>query len=72
MPFTTTWMDLEVIMPSEINQKKTNTIRFHSYVEFKKQMNKEERQAKPRLLTIENRGLIEGGGWRMGWMGDGY
>ena len=25
LPFATTWMDLEDIMPSEINQTKTNT-----------------------------------------------
>ena len=26
MPFTATWMDLEIIMPSEVSQKKTNII----------------------------------------------
>ena len=43
LPFATTEMKLESIMLSEINLSKTNTVRFHSYVEFKKQ-NKEERQ----------------------------
>ena len=38
LPFTTTWIDLEVIMLSEISQ--TNTTRFHSYVEYKKRTNK--------------------------------
>ena len=37
LPFPTTWMDLEDIMLSEVSQRKTNTLRFHSYVEFKKQ-----------------------------------
>ena len=31
----TTWMDLEIIILSEVNQKKTNTISYHLYVEFK-------------------------------------
>ena len=37
LPFATTWMDLEDIMPSEISQIKTNTIQFLLYVESKKQ-----------------------------------
>ena len=37
LPFTMTWMELEDIMLSKISQRKTNTIWFHSYVEFKKQ-----------------------------------
>ena len=40
LPFATTWMELECIMLSKISQRKTNTILFHSYVEYKKkQMN---------------------------------
>ena len=41
LPFTTTWLDLENIILSEIRQtekkKKTNTILFHFHVESKKQ-----------------------------------
>ena len=37
LPFVTTGMELGGIMLSEISQRKTNTIWFHSYVEFKKQ-----------------------------------
>ena len=37
VPFATTWMDLEDILPSEISQIKTNTIQFLLYVESKKQ-----------------------------------
>ena len=33
LPFATTWMDLEGIMLSEISQRKTNTVHFHSHVE---------------------------------------
>ena len=36
LPFAATWMDLEGIMPSEISQRKTNTVGYHSYVESKK------------------------------------
>ena len=36
IPFATTWMDWESIMLSEINQRKTNTIQYHLYVESKK------------------------------------
>ena len=58
--FAMTWMGLESFMLSKISQRKTNTIWFHSYVEFKKQkkMSKEEKKEerdKPRnrLLTIQ-------------------
>ena len=33
------WMDLESIMLSEISQRKTSTILFHSYVEYNEQNN---------------------------------
>ena len=35
-PFAATWMDLEGIMLSEINQRKSNTIPYYLYVESKK------------------------------------
>ena len=35
MPFAATWMDLEIIILSEIDQTKTNII-YHLYVESKK------------------------------------
>ena len=35
LPFATTWMDLEDIMLNEINQRKTNTVWYHLYVESK-------------------------------------
>ena len=36
LSFATTWMELEDIMVSEINQRKTNTECCHLYVESKK------------------------------------
>ena len=36
MPFAATWMDLEIIILSEVSQTKTNIIRCHLYVESNK------------------------------------
>ena len=35
MPFTATWMDLEIIILSEVSHRKTNIIRYCLYVEYK-------------------------------------
>ena len=34
-PFAATWMDLEIIILSEVSQTKTNITRYHLYVESK-------------------------------------
>ena len=41
MPFPETWMDLQIIKRSEVNQAKKNVTWYHKYVESKKliQMN---------------------------------
>ena len=36
IPFTVTWMDLEIIILSKGNQTKTNIIWYHSHVASKK------------------------------------
>ena len=36
MPFAATWMDLDIIILSEVSQTKTNTLGHHLYVESKK------------------------------------
>ena len=36
MPFAATWMDLEIIILSEVSQRKTNIIWHHLYVESQK------------------------------------
>ena len=41
MPFAAIWMDLEMIILSEVIQRKTNIIRLHLYVESKKNGTKE-------------------------------
>ena len=38
MPFAATWMDLEIIILSEVRKKKTNIIWYHFYVESKKKI----------------------------------
>ena len=38
MPFAATWMDLEIIIQSEVIQTKTNIIWYHLYVESKKKI----------------------------------
>ena len=35
MPFEATWMDLEIIILSEVSQTKTNIIWYHLYMESK-------------------------------------
>ena len=37
LPFATLWMELEVIMLSDISLRKTNIIGLHSYEDFKTQ-----------------------------------
>ena len=41
MPFAEAWMNLEIIILSEIRQRKTNIIWYHLYVEFHKNNTKE-------------------------------
>ena len=72
-----TWIELESIRLSEINQRKANTKGFHSCVEFKKQNKRakgekeseQERQTKKQTLnyTEQRDGHQRGRG--VGWMG---
>ena len=64
------WMNLEGIMLSKISQRRTNTISFYSYVEFKKQTTTttttdeqgERRQTKKAtILTIESKLIVTRG-----------
>ena len=51
-------------MLSEISQRKTNAIWFHSYVESKKKKwAKKKRQTKNRLLALENKQMVPEGRW---------
>ena len=40
MPFAATWMDLKIIIFSEVSQRKTNIICYHLHVESKKKKKK--------------------------------
>ena len=53
LSLATIWMELEIIMLSEISQKKLRTIRFHSYVGYrtKQQMNNTNRNSWTRTIV---------------------
>ena len=44
MPFAATWMNPEGTVLGEVSQRKTNTIRYHLYVESKKKSQTQEKQ----------------------------
>ena len=67
MPFAATWMDLKIILQSEISQTKTNIIQYHVYVESKTmiQMNlftKEKQTHKHKNKVSVTKGEREGKG----------
>ena len=61
LPFAAMWLDLEIIMLSEISQGKTNTV-YHFYVESKKriQMNLYTKQTQRHRKQIYG---YQKGGW---------
>ena len=61
MPFAAMWMDLEIIILSEVNQIKTNTIRYHLYVESKIWYKWTYLQNRNRLRDIENKLMVTKG-----------
>ena len=67
MAFTATWMQLEIITPVEISQKKTNTLLYHLYVESKIWHKRTCLQNRNRLVDIENRLVAKSQG--EGYMG---
>ena len=67
MPFAVTWMDLEIVIQSEVSQRKTNIIYYHLYVESRKmvQMNlfaKQKQSHRCRKQTYGYQGGKGGGG----------
>ena len=38
MPFAATWVDLEMLILSEVSQRRTSIIRYHIYMESNKKM----------------------------------
>ena len=61
MPFAATWMDLEIIILSEVRQRKTNII-YHLHVEFRKmiQMNLFTKEKQTHRLQNQDFGYQRG------------
>ena len=55
LTFETTWMKLEGILVSEINQRKKNIILSHLYVESKRQLTE---QSETMLTNTENKQVV--------------
>ena len=61
MPFAAKWMQLEIIIPSEVRKRKTNTIRYHLYVECKILHKRTYLQNRKRLTDIQSRPVVAKG-----------
>ena len=68
MPFAATWMDLEMIILSEVQvrKRKTNTICYHLYMESKVWNKWACLWSENRLTDIENRLVVAWGRWSGG------
>ena len=58
MPFAATWMDLEIIILSEVSRAKTNIIWYRLYVESKIWYKWTYLQNRNRLTDIENKFMV--------------
>ena len=58
MPFTATWMGLEIVIPSEVSQRKINFVWYGLYVESKKS---DTYELKDRLTDTEHELMITKG-----------
>ena len=61
IPFAATWMDLEIIIVSEVSQRKANIISYHLYVESKKKWYNEVIYKTERLTDFENKLMVTKG-----------
>ena len=62
MSFVATWMDLEIIILSEVRKRKTNTVRYHLHVESKIWYKSIYLRNKNRLTDTDNRLVVAKGG----------
>jgi len=60
MPFAAIWMDLEIIIVSEVRLRKTSIICYHLYVEYKKYTN-EPIYKTNRFTDVENKLMVSKG-----------
>ena len=58
MSFAATWMDLEIIILSEVSQTKTNILLHHLYVESKIWHKWTYLQNRNRLIDLENKLMV--------------
>ena len=61
MPFASTWMDLEIIVLSEVSQTKANIIWYRLYVESKKNDTNELIYKTNRLTDLEIKLMVTKG-----------
>ena len=59
MPFNETWMDLEIVIMTEVSQRKTNTV-YHLYVESKKRGTNRPIKKKKLANTKQKKGCQRG------------
>ena len=57
MPFAATWIKLEIIILSE-QERKTNTIQYHLYVESEKWYKSTYLKNRSRLISLENKFMV--------------
>ena len=69
LPFTATWMNLEGIMPSEINQTEKMPCGL-TYMQNLKSKTNEQRKQTPQIQKTK-RWLLGDRGWRMGEISEG-
>ena len=67
IPFAATWLELEIIILSEVRKRKTNTIWFHLYVASKIRHKWIYLQNRNRLRHGEQTRGYQGGGSQMNW-----
>ena len=79
MSFAATWMQLDILILSEVSQKKTNTLQYHVNVESKIWHKWAYLQNRNRLTDIGNRLVVVkvegegvGGTGSLGWVDANY